>query len=122
MFYEIDMLTQDRPRMPQHRVHENGLLTCDNEFSSGVFGGVSTCGDSDGLRAACTRGATRRGALQLQVSSSRRALRREGRGKDRFAGVAWFSLRFGLMTRPAHDRRETGSENSHLSEPTKARL
>lgn len=33
----------------------NGLLTRGNEFSSGVFGGVSTCGDSDGLRARAPR-------------------------------------------------------------------
>jgi len=34
---------------------ENGLLTCGNEFSNGVFGGVSTWGDSDGLRARAPR-------------------------------------------------------------------
>lgn len=56
---------------------ENGLLTRDHEFSSG-YSGVSTCGDSDGLRARAPR----------RLSSPRRALRREGRGKDRFAGAA----------------------------------
>lgn len=71
--------TTVRPRISRDLVYarENGLLTRDHEFSS-CYSGVSTCGDSDGLRARAAR----------RLSSPRRALRREGRGKDRFAGTA----------------------------------
>lgn len=54
-FYEIGMLTQGRPRMPWRRVMYRERVINGNEFSSGVFGGVSTCGDSDGLRARAPR-------------------------------------------------------------------
>jgi len=54
--YKIGTLTHDHPRMLRRRVvYENGLLTYDHEFSSSVFGGVSTCGDSDGLRTRAPR-------------------------------------------------------------------
>jgi len=83
----------DHPRAPRDVVRENGLLTRGYEFSSGVFGGVSTCGDSDGLR-----------ARAAAASSPRRALRREGRGRDRFA----VRLRFGPAS-PSRSMHQTGN-------------
>lgn len=83
---------------------ENGLLTRDHEFSSG-YSGVSTCGDSDGLRAR----APRRSPVREERSDAKDV------GKIDSPAQRGLLLRFVSATivgdRHARPWRETGSEN-----------